>query len=149
MKYLMAIVFLALMIPAVKAQKVDKATVKKDIVAITDVLNNYYFKGIYLGDTTILKQAFDPRTLVYGDIKGVPYFKTVQQYVDGVGHRQSPKDSGKPFKSEIISIDVINSIAVAKTHVKLYSFNYYNFITFNKSGDRWLIINKTLSHVEE
>lgn len=149
MKYLITIAFLALMMPVVEAQKVDKTTVKKDIVAITDVLNNYYFKGIYLGDTTILKQAFDPRTLVYGDIKGVPYFKTVQQYVDGVGHRQSPKDSGKPFKSEIISIDVINSIAVAKTHVKMYDFNYYNFITLNKSGDKWLIINKTLSHVDE
>ncbi len=84
------------MMPAVKAQKVDKATVKKDIVSITDVLNNYYLKDLFRRYNHS-EASFDPRTLVYGDIKGVPYFKTVQQYVDGVGHRQSPKDSGKTF----------------------------------------------------
>jgi len=149
MKYLLTIAFVASMISAVRAQKINKMETQKDSAAIAAVLNDYYFKGIYEGDISILKKAFDSRTLVFGDIKGQPYFKTVEQYLDGVAHRQSPKDSGKLFKSEILSIDVINSIAVAKTHVRIYDFNYYNFLTFHKIGDQWLIINKTLSHVAE
>jgi len=149
MKYLLTIAFVASMISAVRAQKINKMETQKDSAAIAAVLNDYYFKGIYEGDISILKKAFDSRTLVFGDIKGQPYFKTVEQYLDGVAHRQSPKDSGKLFKSEILSVDVINSIAVAKTHVRIYDFNYYNFLTFHKIGDQWLIINKTLSHVAE
>ncbi len=149
MKYLITIASIALMISGVEAQKITTMETQKDSAAIAAVLNDYYFRGIYDGDISILKKAFDSRTLLFGDIKGQPYFKTVEQYLDGVAHRQSPKDSGKPFKSEILSIDVINSIAVAKTRVKMFDFNYYNFITFHKAGDRWLIINKTLSHVDE
>ena len=38
--------------------------------------------------------------------------------LDGVAHRQSPKNSGKPFMGTILSVDVVNSIAVAKVQVK-------------------------------
>ena len=122
---------------------------QNDSSTISDVLNNFYFKGIYEGDINILKQAFDSRTLLFGDIKGEPYFKNLEQYLNGVANRESPKAAGKRFISEIISIDVINTIAVAKTNVKIYDFNYWNFITFHKIEGQWLIINKTLSHVEE
>jgi len=149
MKYLMTIAFVALLIPAVKAQKQDKEQVKKDKAAITQLFNDYYFKGVYTGDTTILKQSFDPRTMLFGDKKGVEYSNPVSAYLYAVGHRGSPKDSGKPFKSEIISIDVINTIAVAKTHVKMLEYNYYNFMLLHKVNDHWLIVGKTLSHVDE
>ncbi len=122
---------------------------QKEAAAIADVLNNYYFKGIYEGNIHILRKAFDSRALLFGDIKGEPYFKNLNQYLDGVAHRQSPKEAGKRFSAEIISIDVINTIAVAKTNVKIYDFNYFNFITFHQLDGQWLIINKTLSHVNE
>ena len=149
MKYLMTIAFLALMIPAVKAQKQNPDQVKKDKAAITALFNDYYFKGVYAGDTTILKQAFDPRTLLFGDKKGVDYYNPVSAYLYAVGHRGSPKDSGKPFKARIISIDVVNTIAVAKLNVKMLEYNYYNFMLLHKVNDKWLIVGKTLSHVDE
>jgi len=115
---------------------------------IRNVIENYYFKGIYEGNTELLKKAFYKGALLFGDVNGVPYLKTAEQYIEGVGNRVSPEKSGKRFKAEIISIDVIHSIAVAKLNVRMYDFNYYNFITFNHIDGKWLIVNKTLTHVQ-
>jgi len=116
-----------------------------DSLAIRRVLEDSYFNGIYEGDVDMLKSIYLPGSLVVGDIKGVPYFKTIAEYLDGVKNRQSVKDSGKPFKGEIISIDVVNSIAVAKLHVKMYDFNYDEFLSFHKIDGRWVIVNKMLT----
>ncbi|MGE8512291.1 MAG: nuclear transport factor 2 family protein [Chryseobacterium culicis] len=114
---------------------------------IRNVIENYYFKGIYEGNTELLKKAFYKGALLFGDVDGVPYFKTAEQYIEGVGNRVSPQKSGKDFKAIILSIEVINSIAVAKLQVRMYDFNYYNFITFNHIDEKWFIVNKTLTNV--
>src|ERR1700761_5799041 len=116
----------------------------QDSTAISHVLESY-FKGIYTGDTGLLKTVYHPGTLLFGDVKNQPYAKTLDQYLDGVAHRQSPKDSGKPFKSEIISIDVVNSIAIARVKVRMYDFHYEEFLSFHKFEDHWLIVNKMIS----
>ena len=117
---------------------------QKDSSAITETLNNY-FKGIYEGDVTLLGSTFYPGTLLFGDVKGQPYYKTLPQYLDGVKNRQSPKDSGKPFKGEIISIEIINSIAVAKVRVQMYEFIYFELLSFHKIDGHWVIVNKMIS----
>ncbi|BAV07328.1 nuclear transport factor 2 family protein [Filimonas lacunae] len=122
---------------------------QEEVTAITAVLQQYYFKGLYEGDTSLLARAFLPGTQLFGDVNRQPYAKTLDQYLDGVAHRASPKAAGKTFEPEIIAIDVINSIAIAKLHVKMYDFNYYNFLTFHKVNDKWLIVHKTLTHVAE
>ncbi|WP_242412047.1 nuclear transport factor 2 family protein [Flavobacterium sp. Root186] len=116
-----------------------------EIQAITEAIENYYFKGIYEGDEILLGSIFQPGALLFGDIKGQPYFKTVDLYLDGVKNRQSPKDSGKPFKGEILHISVVNSIAVAELNVKMYDFNYRDFLSFHKINGKWLIVNKLLT----
>ena len=120
----------------------------QDSSAISGVLQNY-FKGIYEGDTDLLSTVYYPGTLLFGDVQGNPYYKTLAEYLDGVKNRQSPKDSGKPFKGEIISIEVIQSIAVAKVRVKMYDFNYHEFLSFHKFDGHWLIVNKMISDVAE
>ena len=149
MKTLLLIAFLSCNLPVLKAQNSKKMETTQDSIAITQALENYYFKGIYEGDINILRQIYYPGTLLFGDVKGQPYAKTVNQYLDGVAHRQSPKDSGKPFKGTIISVDVVNSIAVAKVHVKMYDFNYDEFLSFHKIDNRWLIVNKMITDVTE
>ena len=121
----------------------------QDSLAINQVLEDHYFKGIYEGDINDLSTIYHPGTLLFGDVKGQPYAKTLDQYLDGVAHRQSPKDSGKPFKGTTISIDVVNSIAVAKVHVKMYDFNYDEFLAFHKIDNRWVIVNKMITDVIE
>ena len=118
---------------------------KQDSLAITQALENYYFKGIYEGDLRVLENILNPGTLLFGDVKGQPYAKTLDQYLDGVKNRQSPKDSGKPFKGTILSVSVINSIAVAKVNVKMYEFSYDEFLSFHKIHNRWMIINKMIT----
>lgn len=116
--------------------------------AIEQALVRYYFQGVYDGNVELLRQVYHPATLVFGDVKGQPYAKTLEQYLDGVAHRTSPKDSGKPYETEIIRIDVINSIAMAKVRVKMFEFNYHDFLSFHKIDGHWLIVNKMLTHVE-
>ena len=121
----------------------------QDSIAIAQALEDYYFKGIYEGDINTLGNILNPGTLLYGDVKGQPYAKTLDQYLDGVAHRQSPKDSGKPFKGEIISVKVVNTIAIAEVNVKMYDFNYHEFLSFHKLDGRWLIVNKMISDVNQ
>ena len=149
-KIILLIVFMLLNIQEIKAQKSN--TMKNhnsDTEAIRTAIENKYFKGIYEGDELLLGSIFNPGTLVYGDVKGQPYFKTVDLYLDGVKNRQSPKDSGKPFKGEILTIKVVNSIAIAEIKVKMYDFNYVDFLSFHKINGQWLIVNKMLTDVSE
>ena len=124
-------------------------TQQTNSLAISQALENYYFKGIYEGDATVLGSIFNPGTLLFGDVKGQPYAKTLDQYLDGVAHRQSPRDSGKPFKGEILSVRTVQSIGVAEVRVKMYEFNYHEFLSFHKIDGRWLIVNKMISDVNE
>jgi hypothetical protein len=121
---------------------------KEDSLAIGQILD-HYFKAIYEGDVELLGSTFNTGTLLFGDVKGQPYAKTLAQYLDGVKNRQSPKDSGKPFKGEVLSINVINSIATAKVKVKMYEFNYHELLSFHKINGRWYIVNKMISDVPE
>jgi hypothetical protein len=120
---------------------------QQDSSAITKTLDNY-FNGIYEGDTALLSRTFYPGALLFGDVKGQPYYKTLAEYLDGVKNRQSPKDSGKPFKGIIISIDIINSIAIAKVSVQMYEFNYSELLSFHKIDDKWVIVNKMISDIK-
>ena len=149
MKTLLLTAFFSCTLLVLKAQNLKKMETTQDSLTITRALEDYYFKGIYEGDINTLGNILNPGTLLFGDVKGQPYAKTLGQYLDGVAHRQSPIDSGKPFKGTIISVDVVNSIAVAKVQVKMYEFNYDEFLSFHKINNRWMIVNKMITDVAE
>lgn len=112
---------------------------------IRDTLENHYFKGIFEGDLPLLEQVYAPGALVVGDVKGVPYFKTREQYLDGVRNRKSPRETGTAFQGAILSVAVINSIAIAEVTVKMYDFDYHEFLSFHELDGRWVIVNKMLT----
>ena len=148
MKTLLLTAFMLCIVQGIKAQNSTKMeNSETDKAAIVQVLEKYYLEGIYEGNVTVLKQSFNDGALVFGDIKGTPYAKTLEQYLDGVKNRQSPKDSGKPFKGDIISIKIVNSIAIAEVKVKMYEFVYYDLLSFHKIDGKWLIVNKMLTDV--
>lgn len=118
----------------------------ENAAAVSVMLNNY-FKGVYTGDTVLLRQVFHPAALVMGDIKGQPYFKSLAEYLYGVENRKSPFELNETFRMEIISIEIINSIAIAKVHLPMFEFNYYDLLSLNKTGREWVIVNKLLTHV--
>src|SRR5438105_8137684 len=149
MKTLFLTTFLSCALLVSKAQNLKKMKTTQDSLAISQALEDYYFKGIYEGNINTLGKILNRGTLLFGDVRGQPYAKTLEQYFDGVAHRQSPKDSGKPFRGTIISIDVVNSIAIAKVHVKMYDFNYDEFLSFHRINNQWMIVNKMITDVAE
>ena len=149
MKTVLLTAFMLWAFQGIKAQNTIKMKNQAEVAAITEAIENYYFKGIYEGDEIRLGSVFQPGSFLFGDIKGQPYFKTVDLYLDGVKNRQSPKDSGKPFKGEILEIKVVNSIAIAEISLKMYDFNYRDFLSFHKINGKWLIVNKMLTDTSE
>ena len=150
MKTLLLSAFLSCSLLVSKAQnKTKMETQKENIDAISQLLESRYFKGIYEGDTTLLSTVYHSGTLLFGDVKGQPYAKTLEQYLDGVKNRQSPKESGKPFKGEILNIRVVNSIAVAEVKVTMYDFVYQEFLSFHRIDGRWLLVSKMISDIAD
>lgn len=146
LKTIVLIAFLSFSFAGLEAQNTSTMENQQaDIKSITAVLENKYFGGIYEGNVDLLRSAFQPDALLFGDIKGVPYAKTLDQYLEGVKNRQNPKDSGKPFNAEILSLRTVNSIAVAEARVKMYDFVYHDILSFHKIDRKWLIVNKMLT----
>ncbi|MCF0055956.1 nuclear transport factor 2 family protein [Dyadobacter sp. CY356] len=123
-------------------------TYSENAAEISAVLSDY-FKGVFNGDVELLRSIFHPQTLVSGDINGQPYFKSLDQYLDGVGNRKSPQSLNETFRMEILSIEIINSIAVAKVHLPMFEFNYYDLLSLSKINGKWIIVNKLLTNVTQ
>lgn len=119
---------------------------KDESLAIQNTINTY-FEGIYQGDINHLKSAFHPEALLFGDINGEPYFKKLDQYLEGVKNRKSPKELGEGFEMEILSIEILGQQAIAKLHVPMLGFNYYDFLSLSKNKSRWVIVNKLFTNV--
>ncbi len=115
--------------------------------AITAVLSNY-FNGIFNGDVALLRSVFHSQALVAGDVNGQPYFKNVDQYLEGVKNRKSPFELNETFRMEILSIEIINSIAIAKARLPMFEFNYYDLLSLSKKNEKWVIMNKLLTNVK-
>jgi hypothetical protein len=117
-----------------------------DNAAILVTLSKY-FKGIFTGDVELLRSSFHLESLVFGDINGQAYAKSLNQYLEGVKNRKSPQELNERFRMEILSVEIINSIAIAKVHVPMFDFNYYDLLSLNKNNGEWVIVNKLLTHV--
>ncbi|MBL4906314.1 MAG: nuclear transport factor 2 family protein [Sneathiella sp.] len=107
-----------------------------------------YFNGIYTGNVAQLEDVFHSQTLLFGDINGTPYFKTVKEYLDGVKSRKSPKDLGEDFKMKILSIEILGSNAIVKAQLPMLGNNYFDFLSLNKIKGDWKIVNKIFTNVE-
>lgn len=114
--------------------------------AVAAVLSNY-FKGVFNGDVDLLRRIFHPQALVAGDINGQRYFKTLNEYLEGVKNRKSPRELNETFRMEVITIEIINSIAIVKAHLPMFEYNYYDLLSLNNINGNWIIMNKLLTHV--
>lgn len=106
-----------------------------------------YFKGIFYGDVVKLRLAFHPQCLLLGDINGLPYFKNVDEYIEGVRNRKSPHEQGENFRMEILGIEILGNNAIAKLHLPMLGYNYYDFLSLSKISGRWQIVNKLFTNV--
>lgn len=107
-----------------------------------------YFNGIYNGDVPALESIFHPRTELFGEVKGQEYQKTLADYLNGVGTRKSPWALGEPFMMKILFVDLAGPIALAKVNCPMLGFNYIDYLSLVRFDDKWLIVSKTITHVE-
>jgi len=56
-------------------------------VSVFETLEKTYFPGIYEGDVQLLRTVYHPGTLLFGDVKGQPYARNLEQYLDLRGGR--------------------------------------------------------------
>ena len=119
----------------------------KNLKAIETVIGNY-FEGIFFGDIAKLGSCFHENVYLYGDVNGVDYLKSLEEYLEGVRQRKSPKDLNETFKMEIIGIDIMGKIAMAKLHVPMLGYNYYDYLSFSNLKGEWKIVNKVFTHVD-
>ncbi|EAY25375.1 nuclear transport factor 2 family protein [Microscilla marina] len=108
-----------------------------------------YFEGIFYGDVSKLKSSFTTEALLYGDVGETPYRKGLDDYLEGVKNRKSPKALGETFAMQVLGIEVLGKIATAKLHVPMLGFNYYDYLSLVMVNDEWKIVNKLFTHVEQ
>lgn len=114
---------------------------------VISVIENY-FQGIYQGDTTLLRSVFHRDSLLVGDVKGSPYQKNVDEYLTTVANRKSLAELKEPFKMKILSVEVLGIIALAKVHVPMLGYNYYDYLSLSQIDQQWKIVNKLFAHVD-
>ncbi len=107
-----------------------------------------YFEGIFYGNTQQLKRCFSENAFIYGAINTCEYIKSAPEYMEIVRSRKSPNDLSESLKMSIIGIEILGKIAVAKLHVPMLGFNYYDYISLFKIHDEWKIVNKIYTHVD-
>ena len=107
-----------------------------------------YFEGIYYGDISKLRKAFYPDAKLYGDIRTVAYEKNLEAYLESVSLRQSPSQLGEVFSMKILGIECLGLHAIAKLHVRMLGYNYYDILSFSYINNQWVIVNKLFTHVE-
>jgi len=115
---------------------------------IAALLKNY-FNGLYTGDTELLRAVFHPQAALFGDVRGAPYYNTIESWLSAVAQRKSPRDLGAEFRMVALRIEVLNEIAYAKAHCPMLGFNYVDYLSLLRQGGRWLITSKLFTHVPE
>jgi Putative lumazine-binding len=108
-----------------------------------------YFKGVYEGDAGTLRDIFHRRAQLFGEVNGHGRQKSIADYLEHVESRKSPADQGEPFLMRALSIDVAGSIAMAKLKYPISGLNYIEFLTLARIQGKWLIVARTLTHVDD
>ena len=111
---------------------------KKDVDAISSVLNAYV-EGGRKGDPAIMKYAFRKNATIHGYLGDkLLAGPIIILYEWIVGNPPASK-----LESEIINIDVANTIATARMeNSNWHGNNFTDQFTLIKENDQWLIVSK-------
>jgi hypothetical protein len=116
--------------------------------ASIEAIADAYLQGVFHGDTATLATLFEPSAQVYGQVNGQAYLKTIAAYLEGVAARQSPFSLGEPYRMRVLSIDRLANIATVKLYSPMLGFNYHLYLTVRRIDGKWLIVNKTFTHID-
>lgn len=106
-----------------------------------------YAESIYTGNVERLRSVFHPRAALFGEVKGAPYYKALEEYLAAVAQRQSPQARGEEFLIRPLAVDVQGPVAAARMSSPMLGFNYIDYLSLVRVEGKWLITSKTFTHV--
>jgi hypothetical protein len=107
-----------------------------------------YCEGIYSGNVSQLRSAFHASAILWGEVKGQPYHRSLDEYLTVVCNRQSPEALGESYGMKILAMEIQGSIAVAKVRCRMLAYNYTDFLSLLYQDNRWGIVAKLFTHLE-
>jgi hypothetical protein len=114
---------------------------------VSEVLRAYC-DGIYSGNVEQLRSAFHPSAILWGEVKGQPYFRPLDEYLTVVRDRESPQARGESYAMRILGMEIHGNIALAKVCCRMLGYNYTDFLSLLYQDNRWGIVAKVFTHLE-
>ena len=114
---------------------------------VSEVLRAYC-DGIYSGDVEGLRSAFHASAILWGEVKGQPYYRPLDEYLTVVCGRESPRALGEGYGMKILAIEMQGNIALAKVRCRMLGYNYIDFLSLLYQDNRWGIVAKVFTHLD-
>ena len=106
-----------------------------------------YFDGMYNSDINTLKKAFHTSANLMGYYNGELLHLSLKEWLEMVATTPPPAKSGEQYNMRLVSIDLTESVAVAKARDLYLGLWFTDYLTMLKIEDGWLIVNKVF-HIE-
>lgn len=125
-----------------------------DARAITRVIESY-FDGIYRGDVALLRDVFHPSARLIGfapadprdaTIPETPGIRGLDEYLQAVGSRVSPRDRGEAMASRVLSMQRDGPLAFVRAFVPMLGYAYTDHLLLVREEGRWRIAQKHFVH---
>lgn len=114
--------------------------------AVIDVLGRY-FDGLYLSDTTILREVFHPKAHYATATEGTLLELDMDRYFPIVDKRPSPASRGEERADRIVSIEFAGPVtALAKVQCAIGEKAFTDFLSLIFVDGRWQIIAKVFHY---
>ena len=110
--------------------------------AAIEALVQDYFLGMYEGDVARLARIFHPQCWLYGESRGASHEFAVAGFIEQFASEPAPKAAGEPYDMQLVSLDRTGAVAVAKLAVLYQGRRYTDYLTLQKTGSGWRIVNK-------
>lgn len=114
--------------------------------ALAQLLRDYG-DALFDGDVGKLGALFHPQAMLYGEVRGQPYRKTLAQYLEVVAGRRSPRALGEQHGMNVLSIEVTHTIALARMRCVMLGFDYTDYLSLVNTDGRWQIVSKVFTDV--
>jgi hypothetical protein len=106
-----------------------------------------YFSGLYAGDTAKLRSVFHEHAVLWGEVKGQPYLRALEDWLRAVRDRKSPQALGEPFAMEVIAVAVHGAVAVATVRCPMLGYNYLDLLSLLHHDGTWRIASKVFTDI--
>jgi hypothetical protein len=110
---------------------------------------NKYGDGITNGDIALLRSAFHPKAMMYGNSGDSTLIVEIEGLFTYVAAQEAPVTTGEQHRYQITKLDVAgNAASVEMVQENCYGVNYINYFQLLKIEGQWLIVSKAYDVVQ-